>query len=178
MFLTSLFLWHSVSWGHCAAAASAGTALTLCDPWRCAAAVAAPCAVAHSKYFTFRFTFTFAFAFELEFTFEFSLVLPWHFRVLSALPAAACCMPQRMLHLLHVVTAFMAKWLAGHGHLTCISLSFWVSCNRVLPRPVFPLVLCKPFCCNHTPFAPSRSPAPSFCCCVSRTSNSHVSKML
>lgn len=86
------------------------------------------CCVAHSKYFTFRFTFTFAFAFELEFTFEFSLVLPWHFRVLSALPAAACCMPQRMLHLLHVVTAFMAKWLAGHGHLACISLSFWVSC--------------------------------------------------
>lgn len=30
---------------------------------------------------------------------------------------AACCMPQRMLHLLHVVTAFMAKWLTGHGRL-------------------------------------------------------------
>jgi len=26
-------------------------------------------------------------------------------------------MPQRMLHLLHVVTAFMAKWLTGHGRL-------------------------------------------------------------
>lgn len=27
-------------------------------------------------------------------------------------------MPQRMLHLLHVVTAFMAKWLTGHGRLS------------------------------------------------------------
>jgi len=91
-------------------------------------------------------------------------------------------MPQRMLHLLHVVTAFMAKWLTGHGRLRLFfTAPSWVpvpaasSDPHAHPHPdedddddadsepeSYPLLVAGCF----------------FCSCVSRTSNSHVSKML
>lgn len=76
-------------------------------------------------------------------------------------------MPQRMLHLLHVVTAFMAKWLAGHGHLTCISLSFWVSSSSSsLPSAsTLPLLLLLLFLLLLSPSAPAPAPSPFAVAC-------------
>lgn len=59
-------------------------------------------------------------------------------------------MPQRMLHLLHVVTAFMAKWLAGHGHL----ISFVFRCIACDP----PAGCCP--CCRHRRRRCRRHPRP------------------